>query len=80
MDQHLRYLDECAELHENMGKNVGRAGAPSDPLERLSLLNPDMMLEIAKVVYGFFRRAVQPSMVGWADDIPASTDVMFALV
>lgn len=49
MDQHLRYLDECAELHENRGKNAGRAGAPSDPLERLFLLNPDMMLEIAKV-------------------------------
>lgn len=49
MDQHLRFLDECAELHENRGKNAGRAGAPSDPLERLSLHNPDMMLEIAKV-------------------------------
>lgn len=54
MDQHLRYLDECAELHENRGKNAGRAGAPGDPLERLSLLNPDMMLEIAKVWGGAF--------------------------
>lgn len=49
MDQHLRYLDECAELHERTRKNAGRAGAPSDPLERICLLNPDMMLEIAKV-------------------------------
>ena len=49
MDQHLRYLDECAELHDIRGKNAGRAGVPSDPLERLYLLNPDMMLEIAKV-------------------------------
>lgn len=51
MDQHLRYLDECAELHEGRGKSVGKAGAPRDPLERLCLLNPDMMLEIAKVGY-----------------------------
>ncbi|CAM9895733.1 unnamed protein product, partial [Ectocarpus sp. 12 AP-2014] len=48
MDQHLRYLDECAELQESNGKNAGRPGAPSDPLERICLLNPDMMLEIAK--------------------------------
>lgn len=49
MDQHLRYLDECAELHETVGKSTGRGGAPTDPFERLCLLNPDMMLEIAKV-------------------------------
>ncbi|CAN0392522.1 unnamed protein product, partial [Pylaiella littoralis] len=48
MDQHLSYLDECAELHESRGKNTEKARAPSDPLERLCLLNPDMMLEIAK--------------------------------
>ena len=49
MDQHLRYLDECAELHESLGKSVGRAGTPADPFERICLLNPDLMLEIAKV-------------------------------
>ena len=49
MDQHLRYLDECAELHESLGRSAGRAGAPADPFERLNQLNPDLMLEIAKV-------------------------------
>lgn len=49
MDHHLRYLDECAELNEGRGKNIGKAGTPSDPLERLGILNPDMMLEVAKV-------------------------------
>lgn len=49
MDQHLRYLDECAELHESLGRSSGRAGTPADPFERLNLLNPDLMLEIAKV-------------------------------
>lgn len=49
MDQHLRYLDECAELHEGLGRSAGRTGTPADPFERLCLLNPDLMLEIAKV-------------------------------
>lgn len=48
MDLHLRYLDECAELHETRGKN-SHAGKTSDPLERLHAVNPDLMLEIAKV-------------------------------
>lgn len=52
MDQHLWYLDESAELHERTRKSAGRAGAPRDPLERIFLLNPDMMLEIAKVRVG----------------------------
>lgn len=53
MDQHLRYLDECAELHENAGKNVERGGTTTDPLKRLCILNPDLMLEIAKVLFLF---------------------------
>lgn len=48
MDQHLRYLDECAELHERIGKEASRAGVATDPLERMNVLNPDLMLEIAK--------------------------------
>ncbi|CAM9202117.1 unnamed protein product [Laminaria digitata] len=48
MNQHLRYLDECAELHEGLGRSAGRTGTPADPFERLCLLNPDLMLEIAK--------------------------------
>ena len=49
MDQHLRHLDECFALHESLGKSSGRAGTSADPFERLCLLNPDLMLEIAKV-------------------------------
>lgn len=52
MDEHLRYLDECAELHQSSIENgVGGVSqaTPMDPLDKLCLVNPDLMLEIAKV-------------------------------
>lgn len=48
MVQHLRYLDECAELHGSLERSSGE-GEVADPLERLCVLNPDLLLEIAKV-------------------------------
>ncbi len=72
MDQHLRYLDECAELHEAVGKGTGRGAAPSDPFERLCLLNPDMMLEIAKVGIRmrYVSKAWEKIGAGWPRVVP----------
>lgn len=52
MDEHLRNLDECAELHQSlMASDVGGGSqaTPMDLLDRLCLVNPDLILEIAKV-------------------------------
>ena len=59
MDQHLAYLDQGAELHESSG-NIGGGQVASDPLERLCVLNPDLMLEIAKVPRERIRRNIKP--------------------